>query len=398
MLLQKQGEVMDKTFGTQLLIQLSELKDPRSGQNNRHLFIEVIFIAICAIISGCECWTEIEDYGHAKREWLSTFLKLKGGIPSHDTFRRIFCILDFKNFQIVFINWAEEMRKDLKVKKDQICIDGKTLCGSFNKSKEVKALHMVNAWSTETSISLGQIPTAEKSNEITAIPALLELINIKDCLVSIDAMGCQTDIAEKILSKGGSYLLALKENQKGLYEATEELFRRSSTNSKKQLLKSEYEETERTKHGRDETRTCKVLTFDKEIGFFPHEDWPHIQSLIRIESERINRSSGEISNEVRYYISDAIRTAREFNESVRKHWEVENKLHWSLDVAMNEDSDKKWAEESAKNFSLLRQLSLNLLKKEKSKMGIRRKQKMAAMDNNFLLKILFAGAAYKSYA
>lgn len=389
---------MEETPKTRLMIHLSNLEDPRTGQNTKHNFMEIIFIAICAVISGCEHWTEIEDYAEAKEEWLASFLTLKGGIPSHDTFRRVFCILDFGVFQKIFIQWTQEIKKLLGIKKDQICIDGKTLRGSFNNSKSVKALHMVNAWSTATSMSLGQVPTEEKSNEITAIPQLLDLLDLRGSLVSIDAMGCQTAIAKKVIEKKGNYLLAVKENQKGLLEATEELFRRSSTTSKTKLSKSEYEEKDENVHGRDEVRSCRVLYLEKEVEFFPHENWPKIYSLVRIQSERLIRSTGELSKEIRYYISDAKKSAREFNQKVRSHWEVENKLHWSLDVAMNEDSDKKWAEESAKNFSLLRQMALNLLKKEPTKKSIRRKQKLAAMDNAYLLKVLFAGAAYRSYA
>ena len=220
---------MDKASRTDLMFHLSNLDDPRTGENIRHKFIDILFISICAIICGCESWTEFEDYGYAKDEWFSIFLELKNGIPSHDTFRRIFCVLDFTEFQKMFIQWTSEIKRKLKIKEDQICIDGKTLRGSLNEAKSIKAIHMVNAWSTGASISLGQTPTEEKSNEITAIPQLLDLLDVSGCLVSIDAMGCQTAIAEKIKSKGGNFLLALKENQRGLFEATEELFRRSST-------------------------------------------------------------------------------------------------------------------------------------------------------------------------
>lgn len=389
---------MEDTSKTQLMFHISNLEDPRTGENCRHKFVEVIFIAVCAVISGCECWTEIEDYAEAKQEWFKLFLSLKGGVPSHDTFRRIFCILDFESFHNVFFSWAAEVKQSLGIKKDQICIDGKTLCGSFSKTKAVRALHMVNAWSTGASLNLAQVPTAEKSNEITVIPKLLDLLSLKGCLVSIDAMGCQTEIAEKIVAGGGDYLLALKENHKGLYEATEELFRRSSTNDKNRLPKDEHSKKEQNVHGRDESRSCRVLYLKKEVGFFPHADWPSICSLIRIKSERVIRSTGEVSSETRYYISSAAKSAHIFNEKVRNHWQVENKLHWSLDVSMNEDSDKKWAGESAKNFSLLRQMALGLLKKENDKKSIRRKQKTAAMDNNYLMKVLFAGKAYKAYA
>ena len=171
---------------TTLMVHLSRLEDPRTGQNTRHKFIEVLFIAVCAVISGCECWTEIEDYGQAKEQWLRGFLDLEGGIPSHDTFRRLFCILDFESFQRVFIDWTQEVKESLGIKKDQICVDGKTLRGSFNRSKSIQALPRVNAWSTGASMSLGQC--LQRRNEITAIPELLDLLNLRGCLVSIDAM------------------------------------------------------------------------------------------------------------------------------------------------------------------------------------------------------------------
>ena len=371
------------------MIHLNHLEDPRTGKNIKHKFIEIIFIAICAVISGCECWTEIEDYARAKKKWLKTILGLKGGIPSHDTFRRVFCILDFESFQKIFMAWTQEIKTSLGVKDDQICIDGKSLRGSFCKSKAVKALHMVNAWSTGASLSLGQLLTEEKSNEITAIPHLLELLDLRGSIVSIDAMGCQTEIAKKIIEKNGNYLLAVKENQKGLFTATEILFERSSTVAQNGLPKNDYSQTEQG-HGRDESRSCRVLSLDKEVAFFPESKWTDIESLIRIQSERVIQSTGEITKETRYYISNAKKSAEEFNGCVRKHWEVENKLHWILDVAMNEDDDKKWAEESAKNFSLLRQMCLNLLRKENTKKSIKRKQKWAEMDDDYVLKVLFS--------
>ncbi len=382
--------MIKKKFSNPLLIHLSELEDPRTGENFKYDFLEVMFITVCAVVCGCENWTEIEDYAQAKEEWFLQFLELKNGIPSHDTFRRIFCILDFNEFQKFFIKWTSEIRKKLNIKNDQICIDGKTLRRCF-KSRSSKALHMVSAWSSGTSLSLGQIATEEKSNEITAIPELLKIVEIKNCLVSLDAMGTQRNIANEIIQKGGDYLLAVKENQKGLSEATEELFRRSSTNTKVKLKSDDYELVEKNKHGRNETRSCRVIYLEKEIAFFPHKDWIDVSSIIRIKSERVIRSSGEIFSEVRYYISSTKKTAHEFNNSVRNHWGIENKLHWSLDVAMNEDDSRIWAEESGKNFSLLRKMVLNLLKTEPTKKGIRRKQKIAALSNDYLLKVLFTG-------
>lgn len=396
----QKGVVMEKTQKHQLFFHLSNLEDPRTGENTRHKFIDILFISVCAIICGCESWTEIEDFALSKNERFASLLELKNGIPSHDTFRRIFCIMDFAKFQKIFIAWTSEVKKKLKIKGDQICVDGKTLRGSFSEANAIKAIHMVNAWSTGASMSLGQMPTEEKSNEITAIPQLLDLLNIEDCLVSIDAMGCQTEIAKKIKEKGGNFLLALKENQKGLFEATEELFRRSSTNWLSKPRISEFTEKEFNTHGRDEIRVARVIYLENEIGFFPHETWPEIKSLIRIESEKIKKVTGEISTEVRYYVSDVDKSAKVFNEKIRNHWEVENKLHWSLDVAMREDSDKKWADQSAKNFALLRQMALNLLRKTRDDRdrGIKRKQRMSVMNNDYLLKVLFAGATSKSYA
>ena len=250
---------------------------------------------------------------------------------------------------------------------------------------------MVSAWSSGTSLSLGQVATKEKSNEITAIPELLKILDIKDCLVSLDAMGTQRNIADKIVKKGGNYLLAVKENQKSLFEATEELFRRSSTTKKIKLRSDDYELVEKNKHGRNEVRNCRVVYLEKEIAFFPHKDWADVSSIIRIQSERIIRTTGEVSSEIRYYISSSKKTAHEFNNSVRNHWGIENKLHWSLDVILHEDDSRIWAEESGKNFSLLRKMVLNLLKREPTKKGIRRKQKIAGLRDDYLLKVLFTG-------
>ncbi len=288
------------------------------------------------------------------------------------------------------MNWTNEIRKKLNIKNDQICIDGKTLRRCF-KSQASRALHMVSAWSSATSLSLGQVATEEKSNEITAIPELLKILEIKGCLVSLDAMGCQREIADKIIKKEGDYLLAVKENQKKLFDATEELFRRSSRAAKKKLKSDNYKLSEKNNHGRDEVRRCRVIYLEEEVGFFPHKDWTDVRSIIRIQSERMTRSTGEISSEVRYYISSAVKTAQEFNGHVRNHWGIENKLHWSLDVALNEDDSRIGAEESGKNFSLLRKMVLNLLKREPTKKGIRRKQKIAALSDQYLLKVLFTG-------
>ena len=374
-----------------LLTHLLSVEDPRPGRNIRHNFTEILFIAVCAALTGCESWYQIEDFAEAQKKWFRSFLTLKNGTPSHDTFRRVFTLLNFKVFQKAFTSWTQEIKTNLNItEQDQICIDGKVLRGSLCKAKSMKALHMVNAWSKKAGLNLGQVCVDKKSNEITAIPKLLSFLNIKGCLVSIDAMGCQRDIAKEIVDRGGDFLLALKGNQEGLLEATEEVFRRSSTKKEQPVTKNRYSETEKS-HGRKVTRVCTVLSLnkDEEIEFFPHLKWPLIESLIRVKRETIKISTGKMTTETQYYISSQKSSAAFFNESVRSHWEVENKLHWSLDVSMGEDRDKKWFAESGKNFGLLRQFALNMLKKfpDKKKRSINRKKTMAAIDTHYLLKL-----------
>ncbi len=375
---------------TSLLFHISKIEDPRDNERIHHPFVTLLFISICALISGCEHYTEIEDFADSKKDWLSNFVDMSMGVPSHDTFRRLFCILDFSRFQEFFINWTHSVKESLGIKKDQIGIDGKRIRGSFCESKFVKALHMVNAWSTQAGLSLGSEPTDKKSNEITAIPKLLELLKLKGCLVSIDAIGCQTEIASKVIEKGGGYLLALKGNQTGLQEAVEEVFRRSETNSKTKLIKERHIEKEEGIHNRDMERICEVIPLTKKIDFLHEDKWKNLSSLIRVKCTVKNLSTREQSYEVRFYISSAKSTAKDFQQAVKNHWGVENKLHWQLDVTMREDHDKKWVEQAVKNFSLARQTALNLLRKEPSKMGLKRKQRKASYDNAFLEKIIFS--------
>ena len=372
---------------TSLLFHISKIEDPRDLERVHHPFPSLLFISICA---GCEHYTEIEDFADSKKDWLSEFVDMSKGVPSHDTFRRLFCILDFSKFQKFFVNWTHSVKEELGIKTDQIGIDGKRVRGSFCDSKFIKAVHMVNAWSTQSGLSLGSEPTDKKSNEITAIPRLLDILKLKGCLVSIDAMGCQTEIASKIIEKDGDYLLALKGNQIGLREAVEEVFRRSETNSKTKLIKERHIEKEEGAHNRDVERVCEVIPLTKKVGFLPEDKWEQLSSLIRVKCRVVNLSTQEQSQEVRFYISSAKSSAKEFQQAVKAHWGVENKLHWHLDVTMREDHDKKWIKQAVKNFSLARQAALNLLRKESSKMGLKRKQRKAAYDNAFLERVILS--------
>lgn len=370
-----------------LMDYLQALDDPRIDRTKKHELIDILIIAICAAICGAKTWIDIEDFGKSKQEWFSTFLNLKHGIPSHDTFRRLFLILNSEKFLEVFMNWVSALTQNTDLK--QICIDGKTLRRSHERSKGLSPIHMVNAWSTGASLSLGQLKSEGKSNEIKTIPKLLDLLDVEGCLISTDAMGCQTEIADKILSKKADYLFALKGNHPYLEDRVKEKFDSISCRGPKPFLIEEHTE-ENKGHGRNEKRHYRVITAkkDKALGINPLEKWPSLNSLIEVRSERIMRSTGEVSEEVRYYISSSTQGAKDFSSSIRGHWEVENKLHWVLDVVFREDDCRSRAGYSAENFSMLRQFALNLIKQEPSKKAIRRKQNIAGWDEKFLLEIL----------
>lgn len=366
---------------------LSSLDDPRIDRTKKHDLIDILVIAICAAICGAKSWVQIEDFGKAKKDWFEKFLNLKHGIPSHDTFRRLFMILDSKKFLEVFMNWVSAITENTDLK--QICIDGKTLRRSFDDAKKKNTIHMINAWSTGASLSLGQLKSEGKSNEIKTIPKLLDLLDIKGSIVSIDAMGCQREIAEKIVSKEADYLFGLKGNQPYLEERVKEKFDSINRQGRKPFLIDEYVE-ESKGHGRIESRHYRVVTAkkDKSLGINPLEKWKDLNSIIEVSSKRVIAKTGEISESTRYYISSSIKSARDISLAIRSHWEVENKLHWTLDVVFGEDDYRGSAGYSAENFSLLRQFALNLIKSEPSKKSIKRKQSIAGWNEDYLLEIL----------
>lgn len=373
-----------------LLDFLAALDDPRIDRTKKHELIDILVIAICAVICGAKSWVQIQDFGEAKKEWFSIFLNLKHGIPSHDTFRRLFLILDSKKFLEIFMNWVAAVTEDVDLK--QICIDGKTLRRSFDESKMKDSIHMINAWSTGASLSLGQLKSDGKKNEIKTIPKLLDLLDVKGCIVSIDAMGCQREIAEKIISKEADYLFALKGNHPYLEERVKEKFDSASRPGRKTFLIEEHTEEEKGR-GRVECRHYRVITAkdDRPLGINPLEKWKDLNSIIEVNSKRITIKTGEINEETRYYISSSTKGAQDFSSAIRGHWEVENKLHWVLDVVFREDDYRGNAGYSAENFSLLRQFALNLIKQEPSKKSIKRKQSIAGWNESYLLEILLSG-------
>lgn len=383
--LKKLRSKLYKIFGcgsVSVIEHFAGIKDPRNDQGKRHSLLNIIVIAICGVICGADGWTQIEEFGKDRQSWFESFLDLPYGIPVEDTYRRVFAALDPKEFQKRFSKWIQAT---IYVKKGTvIAIDGKAMRGC--KGDGISAKHIVNAWSSANRVTLGQCTVNEKSNEITAIPKLLKQLCISDCIVTIDAMGCQTKIASLIRDKGGNYLLALKGNQGTLEKDVdlyfeEELFGKKLKYEKTKLKSGE---TVEKSHGRIEERKCWVST---DIEWLEQKDkWKDIKSIIRIESEVVEK--GKTSREVRYYISSLEANPDEFLEAIRSHWGVES-MHWVLDVAFLEDACKIRKENAPENFNVLRQVALYLLNQDTScKRGVKTKRFKAACNVEYLEKIL----------
>ena len=359
------------------------VEDPRIERTKRHQLIDVITIAICAVICGAESWVAIETYGQAKKEWLKRFLELPNGIPSHDTFARIFSLIDPQNFQECFVSWMKSVAN--LTDGEVIAIDGKSLKHSYDKKFGNRAINMVSAWATSNKLVLGQIKVDKKSNEITAIPELIKVLDVAGCIVTIDAIGCQKEIVNLISQKDGDYIIALKKNQKSLYESTEILFK-EAISKRNEGFKASHYSTREMGHGREEIRNYLMLT-DISSRIDPENKWQKLNSIGMVESVRTE--NGKTTVETRYYISSLKLDARKFGDSVRSHWGIENSLHWILDVALNEDDCRIRKDNSPQNFAVLRHIAVNLLGKEKTKkLGIKNKQFLAAMDDNYLTKVL----------
>lgn len=355
------------------------MEDHRVDRTKRHNFIDIISITIAAVICGCEDWNEIELFGHLKKEWLSTFLELPNGIPSHDTFNRFFAAVNPEVLQQCFLNWIQEVAHLSEGRI--VSIDGKRLCGSGSEGKKA-IVHMVSAWCNTNNMVLGQVKTNDKSNEITAIPELLNMLDIKGCTVTIDAMGCQTAIASHIVEKGADYLLAVKGNQGHLLDDIKEAFEQTPA------LQQQAGSTLEMDHGRIEKRTCHVI---EDIDWVcNNKEWKELKSLVKITAERTIKSTAEQSTECRYYISSATAKAEELLHATRLHWGIENKLHWMLDVNFHEDASRKKAGNAAQNFSVISRIALNLLQNEKSKkLSIKKKRLAAGWQHSYLEKLLF---------
>jgi predicted transposase YbfD/YdcC len=359
----------------------ADLHDPRVERTREHLLEEILLITIAAILSGANGWNEIEDYAHSKHVWFKSFLTLPSGIPSHDTFNRVFSALDPEELEKGFVAWVSSIAK--LTAGEVVAIDGKTLRGASEPSKkgpDKKAIvHMVSAWANTNSLVLGQRRVDEKSNEITAIPKLLDALELSGTVVTIDAMGCQRAIAEKIVAKKADYILAVKENQGHLLEEIKDSFQMLTADAVSEEI--DYG------HGRVEQRICSVIA-DLSLLEKPSEG-ASLQGVVRIQSERFHKATGKTETEIRYYITSLEPDATRLNCSIRQHWGIENKLHWVLDVGFGEDLDRKRAGHAAQNYSVLNRIALNLLKQDKtSKRGIHGKRLKAGWDNDYLLHLL----------
>lgn len=360
----------------------SAIPDPRIERKKLHQLVDMFVAALCSVLSGAETWTEVEEFSKMQIDWLRKFVPLENGVPSHDTFSRVFSLIDPEEFGNCFLEWMQEVCKTSEQKL--IAIDGKTLRRSHDKTGGKAAIHMVSAWAVENKLCLGQLKTEEKSNEITAIPELLKMLDIKGCIVTIDAMGCQKKIAKAITKKGGDYVLGLKGNQTKLRQEVEDFFFCAERDKFSDMNFSHHKTVEKN-HGRIESREYFIV---EEKSFETKNQWGGLNAVGMVKSER--RIGKGIECDTRFYICSCMMSAEEFAGAVRGHWGIENSLHWVLDVVFREDECRVRKGYGAENMSSLRRLALNLLREEKKicKLGVKGKRFRCAIDREYLQHVL----------
>jgi predicted transposase YbfD/YdcC len=359
------------------------IKDFRVEGRIDHKLIDVITIGICSVICGGRTWESMEIYGLAKEKWLRSFLELPNGIPSHDTFARIFAGINAEDFQKCFREWVRSIAK--ATDEEIIAIDGKQARNSKDIKNGQRAINMVSAFATENKLVLGQKAVQGKSNEITAIPELIKVLEIAGCIVTIDAMGCQKEIVKTIVEKQGDYVIALKLNQGSLHKQVEKLFKQAISTRDRELQTSEYS-TKEANHGREEIRNYLMISNISSI-IDPENKWLNLKSVGMVES--IRTVGNKTTAEIRYFITSLVDNAQLFAKCVRNHWMIENCLHWVLDVQMGEDSSRIRKDNAPANFIVLRHIAINLLRENKSnKYGTNGKQFLASIDNEYLTEIL----------
>jgi predicted transposase YbfD/YdcC len=359
-----------------------QLDDPRSD-NKSHLLMDIVVIAICAVICGADGWSNVELFGQAKYAWFKKFLRLPHVIPSHDTFGRVFARLDAEQFQSCFMEWIRAVHE---ITEGQVvAVDGKKLRRSYDKALGKKAIYMVSAWASENRLVLGQSKVEAKSNEIPAVPELLDMLEIAGCIVTTDALNCQKKTVQKVVEKDADYVLEVKENQEGLHTAIQELFVYAE---EEDFIDCDHHKTVNKGHGRIETRECWTTSASDYLCYLPNLDhWAGLQSIVMLKSQR--QIGQETSIEYRYFISSLESDAQQTLKAVRTHWGIENKVHWVLDVVFREDDCRVRQGNADQNLAVLRHIALNLLRQETSlKRSIKAKRLKAGWDHDYLLKIL----------
>jgi predicted transposase YbfD/YdcC len=360
----------------------AELEDPR-WYNSRHRLLDILVIAICAAVCGADGWEDVELYGEAKQEWLKGILELPHGIPSHDTFRRVFAAVDSEEFESCFMRWIQSVGG--LTGGQVVAVDGKTLRRSHDRGMGQSALHMVSAWATGNRLVLGQRKVDDKSNEITAVPELLDLLELTGCIVTMDAIHCQTETVKRILEKKADYVLPVKENQPKLLEAVQGLF---DNPKEMRWVACDHHRTVDNGHGRLEIRECWSTSDPEYLRYLTSlADWQGIQSIAMIQAQRQQGEQMTVTR--RYFISSLESNANLLLHAARTHWEIENKVHWVLDIVFREDDCRIRQGNGAENFAVLRHIALNLLRQENSaRRSLKAKRKKAAWDHDYLLQVL----------
>jgi predicted transposase YbfD/YdcC len=376
---------MDASVPVALLSDLDALPDPRSPHRRQHKLVDVITIALCAVLSGADSWVEVADWGRVKEPWLHTFLALPAGIPSHDTFSRVFRLLDPRALETVLLGWVRATLPE-PATGSVIAVDGKTLRRSHDRATGSAALHLINAWATEAGVSLGQWVVPDHTNEITALPAALAVVTLPGTVITLDAMGCQREVAETIVAQGGEYVLALKGNQPQTYADVREFFVDGLATGFAAPV--DRAETHEKGHGRIEKRTCWASEDAALLRYLdPDGRWAGLRSVVLVQAQRT--IGAEKTTEQRYYLSSLPADATRLNQIVRTHWQIENHLHWVLDTAFDEDQCRVRMGVGAQNLALLRRVALSLLKHDRSaKLGIKGKRLKAGWDEHYLLHVL----------
>jgi predicted transposase YbfD/YdcC len=377
---------MADTVNASIVEHFRTLEDPRIERTKKHLLLDILVIALCTLLTGGEGFQDMALFGKSKQAWLQTFLALPRGIPSHDTFGRVFARLNPQRFQQCFLSWTQAVAQ--LTQGALVSLDGKTVRASFDRATASSPLHMLSAWcSDQGGLVIGQIKTEAKSNEITAIPDLLQLLVLQGCIVTIDAMGCQTAIAEHIRDQGGDYLLALKSNHKKAYTAVKQHLHEHIEHQLAWRTAENFFDAFDDSHGRTVRRRVWTIT---DLTALPElAKWPGLQSVIAVETIRMAHQHAPVTSDYRFYISSLARSATAFVAMIRQHWDIEHKLHWSLDVTFNEDRCRIRKDHAAENMVAVRHIALNLLRQEHShRMSLRQKRLLCGLDENYLLTVL----------